>query len=223
MKRACFLFSVLASLSCAQALADNTVTVLPNGDLEIVGTSGNDVIQVSLTSTPNTLRVRLNAVIQNYAGVTGDVIMHGGDGADTLQMTNVTKNGRLYGEGGNDYISGYYGNDLLVGGDGVDRLLGSSGNDVLVAGDGVDVTDAGIGDDLVFHNRAGTTDGDDANDAAMKALAEDWAADAAVNVVTLDDALIAIDDNDPESLGAGAGYDMSYMGTGDASNAEIQF
>ncbi len=208
---------------CAIAKADNTVTVLPNGDLEIIGTTGNDIIQVSLTGTVNTLRVRLNSVIQNYAGVTGKVIMHGLDGNDTLQMTNVQKDCRIYGEGGDDYITAYYGNDFLSGGDGFDRLFGHNGNDVIVGGDGPDIISAGNGDDLLFHNRAGTTAGDDTDDAAMAALLEDWAADAAINVVTLDDPLIATDDGDTDTISAGAGYDFSYAGPGDSSDAEVQF
>jgi len=203
--------------------APGTVTVDGSGDLCIAGTTGNDIIQVSLTGTPNTLRVRLNGTFQNVAGVTGDVVMHGGDGNDTLQMTNVPKDARLYGEAGDDYISSYYGNDFLSGGDGKDRLYGSSGNDVLAGGDGADILSGGIGDDLLFHNRVGTTDGDDTNDAAMLALVDDWAADAAINVVTLDAALIATDDGDVDSLGGDAGYDTSYAGASDTSNCEIQF
>ncbi len=194
--------------------ADGTATLDGAGDLCIVGTPGNDVLQVSLTGTPDRLRVRINGAFQYVAGVTGVVVMRGGDGADTLQMTNVPKDARLYGEAGNDYISSYYGNDLLVGGTGNDRLLGHNGNDVLIGGDGADILSAGAGDDLLFG--ADATAGDDENDAVIAALLTDWADNG-----ILDSFLISPnDDGIADTIHGDAGNDTGYFGLGDSGDAE---
>ncbi|MEI6638737.1 MAG: hypothetical protein WCL46_03405, partial [Chlorobium sp.] len=53
----------------------------------------------------------------------------------------------LYGDGGNDSVSGGADNDHLYGGDGDDTLDGGDGNDWLVGGAGNDLINGGAGDD----------------------------------------------------------------------------
>jgi Ca2+-binding RTX toxin-like protein len=200
-------------LALCDGYADGSVQVV-SGDLIMVGTSGNDVMQVSLASffNPDLLRVRLNGSFQNLT-VTGDVIMCGRDGNDTLQMSNVPKDARLYGEGGDDYLAAYSGNDLVSGGDGFDRLFGGNGNDVLIAGDGPDILSAGGGDDLLFN---GTATADDTDDAAMLALLADWSDNG-----VLDSFLLSpLDDDDADTLNGDGGNDTAYFGPDDTGNAE---
>jgi len=92
----------------------------------------------------------------NAAAYTGDVILRGGGGNDTLlggagadllvgnsgddQLVGAAGADRIYGGRGADQLFGGAGNDLLRGqaGDG-DRLTGGDGNDTLRGGDGSDV------------------------------------------------------------------------------------
>lgn len=55
----------------------------------------------------------------------------------------------LYGEDGNDYMKGGPGSDRIYGGNGFDRLLGESGNDLMYGGAGNDYLDGGLGNDLM--------------------------------------------------------------------------
>ncbi|RYD85721.1 MAG: calcium-binding protein, partial [Verrucomicrobiaceae bacterium] len=56
---------------------------------------------------------------------------------------------RIFGEGGNDMITGGSGADFLDGGTGNDRLSGRGGMDNLTGGDGADILTGGDGDDQV--------------------------------------------------------------------------
>jgi Ca2+-binding RTX toxin-like protein len=53
----------------------------------------------------------------------------------------------LYGNSGNDKLSGDNANDKLFGGTGDDQLLGGAGNDWLYGGAGIDVLTGGYGAD----------------------------------------------------------------------------
>lgn len=55
----------------------------------------------------------------------------------------------LYGQGGDDKLTGSTKNDELYGGDGNDELLGDEGNDFLHGGTGADIIDGGAGEDTV--------------------------------------------------------------------------
>lgn len=59
------------------------------------------------------------------------VLVHGGNGDDLINATN----GRLYGDGGNDTISG---GGVLNGGDGSDHIIGSFTDDAMSGGAGAD-------------------------------------------------------------------------------------
>ncbi|MEO8242401.1 MAG: peroxidase family protein [bacterium] len=112
----------------------DTYTVDSLGDvvIEVVGGSGRDTIQTTLTS------YTLGADIENlsYTGSspftgTGNAlynIMSGGSAANTL-----------IGLDGNDTLNGQGGNDSLYGGNGDDHLIGVSGTDILTGGAGSDV------------------------------------------------------------------------------------
>jgi Ca2+-binding RTX toxin-like protein len=144
-----------------------TVTVaaaaVVNGDLLVGGTGGNDAITVNPSKDLSQLIVTLNkAVVGSFpaASVTGKIVVHGLSGNDTITVSpKVTKPAWLFGEAGNDKLSGGGGNNLLVGGDGNDTLATKAGLNVMIGGAGADKLTGGSGDDLLI---AGPTvyDGD---------------------------------------------------------------
>src|SRR4029077_2056647 len=60
----------------------------------------------------------------------------------------------LFGDGGNDVLTGGSGGDQLFGQSGNDILLGKGGNDLLFGGDGNDVLTGGTGDDQMLAQAA---------------------------------------------------------------------
>jgi Ca2+-binding RTX toxin-like protein len=70
-------------------------------------------------------------------GNSGNDDLTGGDESDTL-----------HGGSGNDIVDGGAGDDTLLGGSGNDIVLGGSGDDLLFGGDGFDILDGGAGGDI---------------------------------------------------------------------------
>jgi Ca2+-binding RTX toxin-like protein len=74
------------------------------------------------------------------------VTVHGGEGADVLQVLYEQFGGRaavMFGDDGADRLGGGFLNDTLVGGNGDDTLSGEHGDDVLEGGRGADLLDGG--------------------------------------------------------------------------------
>ena len=67
----------------------------------------------------------------------------------------------VYGEAGNDLLSGGAGDDYLHGGTGNDTLNGGVGQDFLVGKSGNDSLSGGDGNDLFFFDQLGTSEGGD--------------------------------------------------------------
>jgi Ca2+-binding RTX toxin-like protein len=79
--------------------------------------------------------------------VTVDDLRDDGEaGENDLVFTDVE---RVFGGGGDDFISGGSGLSILYGGDGSDTLLGNGGFDALYGGGGNDRLDGGAGDDYL--------------------------------------------------------------------------
>jgi Ca2+-binding RTX toxin-like protein len=87
----------------------------------------------------------------------------------------------IYARGGNDIVRAHEGNDVVYSGKGNDVVRGGPGNDVLYGGDGNDVMWPGAGVDVQY--------GGDGND-ILHALAND---------------------NEPDVLNCGPGYDVAYV------------
>jgi hypothetical protein len=87
----------------------------------------------------------------------------------------------IYARGGNDIVRAHDGNDVVYGGQGNDAVRGGPGNDVLYGGAGSDVMWPGAGADVQY--------GGDGND-VLHALAND---------------------NQPDILDCGPGYDVAYV------------
>ena len=87
--------------------------------------------------------------------------VRGTAGDDALSLAG-NFDGRMYGEAGNDSLSGSSGNDTIDGGAGNDRLYGNAGDDTLSGGLGNDYLKGGDGRDTYVWNKG---DGNDTIDA----------------------------------------------------------
>lgn len=132
-----------------------------NGNLVIVGTTGND--NVAVFRVGDNFRVREGTTVSNFAtaSVTGNVQFTGDAGND--RFVNLTALPTV--------ADGGAGNDVLIGGFGFDTLTGGDGNDVLSAnldtkgstitgGLGVDHIAGSRGNDTIIAGTGGTTEGD---------------------------------------------------------------
>jgi Ca2+-binding RTX toxin-like protein len=75
--------------------------------------------------------------------------VHSGGGDDTMSFTLNTTVNHLFGEDGDDTITGGGGNDVIDGGNGDDNLDGWSGNDTIDGGPGNDTITGDDGDDTI--------------------------------------------------------------------------
>jgi hypothetical protein len=127
--------------------------VLLGGDLLIGGTNKTDAIGVTMDATGKKVVVKINGAAAGtflLSDVTGRIVVHGGDGNDTIRVAaNVPVGADLFGENGNDQLYGGRGNDRLDGGTGNDTEVGGAGDDVLVAGTGRDLLVGSTGSDTV--------------------------------------------------------------------------
>jgi len=192
----------------------------------IVGTSGDDVIDVSpdpslagytridINGKVTVIRPLLTIGVESHAGndhVTisypAYVSAHLGAGDDTLAGGPQTD--YVFGDEGNDVINGRGGNDVLRGGSGNDILLGGRGQDMIIAIGGVGAD----GDD--------TLRGDDGNDTLVPGAGRDIVLCGAGNdhvrpgpISTPGMALISGGDGNDELYG-GTDADTIYGGRGD--------
>ena len=132
-----------------------TVTLGPvalvGGDLLVAGTPGPDVIAVR-PGIDLGLDVVVNGRVSHHSlvGLTGRVVVHGLGGSDRLIVSpKVLILTDLYGDEGNDALTGGQGDDHLFGGGGNDRLTGGLGDDLLVGNDGNDILTGGVGNDVL--------------------------------------------------------------------------
>lgn len=134
--------------------------------LDVFGTMDSDVIKITQLR-PDLLAVSVNGTSRLHAGVTAltvgagqgndritldglviPAVVRAGKGHDLIAATG-TRGLELWGDLGNDTISGTAGSDLILGGEGNDWLYGLSGADVLYGGDGDDYLDGGAGVDTL--------------------------------------------------------------------------
>lgn len=126
--------------------------------LEVVGTSGKDIINVTSPGTTfkglgnfDTVRSTVDFTLSddverldlmghgaiNGTGGSNANHMHGNDANNVLQ--GMAGDDRLWGKGGDDLILGGAGNDQIRGDAGDDRIDGGAGQDKLFGGAGADV------------------------------------------------------------------------------------
>ena len=106
-----------------------------------------------------------------YPATNFNIIVYGGDGQDTLDIScDDNRYHWLYGEDGDDTLLGDGGHETLYGGDGddflqsgaaADSLYGEAGNDVLFGGKDQDYLDGGEGNDFIDPGKRTGTDIDE--------------------------------------------------------------
>lgn len=87
------------------------------------------------------------AAILTFGGTASAANLFGDDGNNAI--TGTSQADLIKGFGGADILSGAGGDDRVEGGAGRDDVGGNQGNDTLIGGSGKDVFTAGIGDDFL--------------------------------------------------------------------------
>ena len=130
-----------------------TVQVGPDGADSISLGAGNDRLDWRNRNAP--LNLSADWVADDGQAGEGDNIgrdvedISGGQGPDTIVVSQLAILSNVDGDNGNDLITGGPGNDSLRGGNGDDVIAGRDGNDSIVGNTGIDSIDAGPGDDEI--------------------------------------------------------------------------
>ena len=186
--------------------ATQTVTILPaiamvnDGRTEwlaVAGTAGNDDIQIS-TSREGRPVVSIGGQLVDLPDVPNPerIIIYGRAGNDRVRVvgnTNVPV--EVYGEAGNDDITGGPAGDILVGGAGDDKILGGRGRDILIGGAGKDQLNGQQDEDILI----GESTTHDGSREALGAIQREW---------TRTDQTMA---QRREHISAGGGLNGSYI------------
>lgn len=126
--------------------------------LWIVGTANSDAIAVR-SATGGRVSVQINPFGKaSLFPVTafGRIIVQARAGNDSIAIdSRLTHPTLMYGEAGNDTISGGSGTDTIYGGDGADNLSGNAGDDLLFGEAGADWLNGGAGFDTFSESGAG--------------------------------------------------------------------
>jgi uncharacterized repeat protein (TIGR01451 family) len=102
------------------------------------------------------------------------IVIFGGGGDDTISMSKSPTPGAIFGEAGNDTMTGGTSSNVLIGGSGDDKITGGNARDLIIGGTGADKIKAKNFEDIVA---AGNSD-HDANGAALAAIIAEWVSNA---------------------------------------------
>jgi len=142
----------------------------------IVNRSGYMDFVVRIKETGETMTVLNGVNASSYYQIQGvefdngtilswaDVCQAGLHGTAAGESLTLNQAGALYGEAGNDILTGSTGNDAIYGGDGNDTLTGNAGNDILDGGAGDDSLSGGAGNDTFVFGKGYGHDTVDAYD-----------------------------------------------------------
>jgi hypothetical protein len=117
-----------------------TAVLQPDGLLQVLGTDGDDNIQLFISADQIVVRDGAGDSSFNLSDVTG-IDVAAGAGDDHVQLDPDVMGAHLEGEDGNDTLIGGNSDDTLQGGPGQDHLDGKLGGDVLDGGTGFDSAD----------------------------------------------------------------------------------
>ena len=138
----------------------NRILTYPGGTITI-GNAGQGLgYQVQRIQLANGSFIPIDYTVppQTINGTAGNDYLSGYGGNDTIN--GYDGNDNLSGGGGNDTLNGGNGSDNLYGGDGNDTLNGGDGNDQLYGGNGNDTINGGLGSDGIYaDDGADTIDG----------------------------------------------------------------
>ncbi len=134
----------------------------------LVGTSGNDLFQVTQTGTTvkglggfDTVQSTVNFTMSDDTerlDLVGTAAINGTGGVNADYLYGNAANNILHGMAGLDQLWGRDGNDVLLGGSGNDLLYGDAGNDRIDGGAGQDKMKGGAGADVFVFSLASDTD-----------------------------------------------------------------
>ena len=134
------------------------------GTLTVTGTAFGD--RITVVGVPADLAAGTKAAIR-ITGIGYDttvpaagvkrVVVRGGPGDDVVSVDAFGKPAAIYGEAGDDTLTGGTGKDQLFGGGGDDTLDGAVGNDLLHGDDGEDTFRGGAGNDALFGDAGSDT------------------------------------------------------------------
>jgi hypothetical protein len=154
-----------------------------NTSLVIIGTAGNDAIDVLPTNGTGTqVEVRINGTSKGATfAPTGHLLIYGLGGNDTIRVlvgtgaqagVKVAIPVVIDAGAGNDTVdaSGDSHNAIVLGGAGNDTLTGGSSNDILIGGLGADVLHGDNGDDILVSGPTAL----DSSLAALLGLMDEW-------------------------------------------------
>lgn len=140
------------AMLAATPLAIGVGSYLGGKQLQISGTSGDDRISIQRTSAG--IRItNTGGYSTNYTGTYKSIQIHAGAGNDLVTIDpSLTRSAIIFGDAGDDTLSGGAGNDRIYGGDGNDRTFGNGGDDVLVniGGGSLDNSAGGAGADTFW-------------------------------------------------------------------------
>ncbi len=176
-------YSVITALNTAQLVAD---PLNPGQQmLLVIGTNGNDVINVTRPST-NAYTVTINGVNKGTFNSPSRIVSYGLNGNDQITLANnITLKSILDGGTGNDILKGGGSNSIMLGGTGNDTLNGfgvlvggadtdilnsSGGRSVMIGGTGSDRLTSQFGNDILI----GGTTIHDADTVALAAIRAQW-------------------------------------------------
>ncbi len=151
------------------------------------GSSGTDYVKFFGSTGADTITLTPGAATggtmsATYTGIDGYVVVYadgdvsggstGPGGNDVVDAATLTVATQLFGQAGDDTLTGGLGSDGLSGGDGTDSLSGGAGNDTLNGVLGADTLAGGGGDDT-FSGSAGddAIDGGGGADLVLYSLA----------------------------------------------------
>lgn len=143
----------------SRQLLSASVSLAASGVLTVNGTSGNDVIRITLDATnPRQLDVITNGTTKSFtASSIKSITVNAGAGNDDVEVLelngSITIPMTLLGGAGNDTLVGGSGNDYIDGGSGNDTIAGEAGINTLIGGSGTNRL-ISQGTDTLYQNNA---------------------------------------------------------------------